>query len=337
MKPKTIELTPVKDSPSYFDHIERAIKILLKREIYEPIMREFSANKKLLNAKQTLADAIKSGRIQYYRATFSGRFSAEISKELKALGARWDGHTGTWKLSQTSLTPEIQIAIKASEYNFQRKIETVDKKLAAILPGEIADKLKVEKLFDATLWKIERNFQKTISKITVAPKLTKEQRARIAAEWSGNLKLYIKNWTEEETKRLRETMQSQVFAGNRYEGAIAKIQKSYGVTENKAKFLARQETNLLMSKFKEVRYSSAGITKYRWKCVAGTAKHPVRQAHKTLDGKIFTWNNPIELDKNGSPKPGGAHKPGENKNPGEDYNCRCYAKPIVEFGNKGEA
>ena len=57
---------------------------------------------------------------------------------------------------------------------------------------------------------------------------------------------------------------------------IGAIQKSYGVTANKAKFLARQETKLLTTTLKEVRYVDAGVTKYKWKSVTGTAAHPVR-------------------------------------------------------------
>ena len=108
--------------------------------------------------------------------------------------------------------------------------------------------------------------------------------------------------------------------------------KSFGVSQRKAKFVGVQETGLLMAKFKEVRYKDAGIKKFIWTCVKGTPAHPVRHEHKILDGKIFVWDNPRELGKNGRPNPSGLHKPGENKNPGEDYNCRCYAKPIVEFG-----
>lgn len=332
MKPKSIELSPIKETVGDFDEIEKAIKLLLKREIYEPLMKEFGASRTLRNAKEDLLESIKSGRIQFYRGVFKGRFNALISKELKALGAQWDRQTGTWKLSQTSLTQEVKTAIQASASTFQRKLEAIDKKLAAILPGEIADKLKVDQLFDSTLWKVETEIKKTLRGITVSPTLTKEQRKVIADEWQNNLKLYIKDWTQKEIVDLRKNMQQSVFAGNRYETAIKTIAKSYGVSSSKAKFLARQETGLLMAKFKEVRYKESGVKKFRWTCVTGTAKHPVRDSHKKCDKKIFSWDNSKELDKNGLPKPDGQEKPEGKLNPGEDYNCRCYAKPIVEFG-----
>lgn len=328
-------LKPIKESTEDFDEVEAKIRELFKRHIYLPLIRILKPySGTIINARPGLVDAIKYGRVQFYRGTFSGRFNATVSKELKALGAQWDKQTGTWKLSQSSLTPEIRLAIHASEFHFTQTLDKIERKLSDILPEEIADRLKVDHLFDSTLWRVERDFAATLKGLKVPPQLTKGQRETIAREWQNNLKLYIKDWTKKEIVELRKNMQQSVFAGNRYETAVKTIEKSYDVSLNKAKFLARQETGLLMAKFKEVRYKDVGVKKYKWTCVAGTAAHPVRPEHKALDGKIFSWDNPRELDKQGLPKPGGAHKPGENKNPGEDYNCRCYAKPIVEFGGK---
>lgn len=330
------ELQPIKETTEDYEAIERKIKKLFRDEIYIPLMKLLTGNSGTIrNAKGTeLLDAIKYGRIQFYRGTFKGRFNAESSKDLKAMGAQWDRKTGTWKLSQSLLSPEVLNAVNASKSHFEQKLDSIDRRLAQILPEEIADKLKVSELFDRTLWKVQRDFAKSVKGISIAPTLTKAQSIVIADEWQNNMKLYIKDWTKKEIVELRKSMKESVFAGNRYETAVKTIEKSYDVSTNKAKFLARQETGLLMAKYKEGRYTEAGIRKYKWKCVAGTALHPVRPTHKILDGKIFSWDNPRELDKNGNVNPNGAHKPGENKNPQEDYNCRCTAIPIVEFGGK---
>jgi SPP1 gp7 family putative phage head morphogenesis protein len=99
------------------------------------------------------------------------------------------------------------------------------------------------------------------------------------------------------------------------------IRESFGVTEKKAKFLARQETGLLMAKFKESRYTESGIHQYKWRCSAGSAKHPVRPSHKVLDGRVFRWDTP--------PITTAPDEPQRRNNPGEDFNCRCVAIPIV--------
>jgi SPP1 gp7 family putative phage head morphogenesis protein len=326
---KTVVLQPIKESTSDYEEIERKIKALFKTEIYLPILKELGEPSHVLtNSADELLNAIKSGRIQFYRGTFSGRFNASISKELKALGASWERKTGTFKLPQSSLPLEVRHAISASESRFQQKLKAIDLKLAQILPEELADKLKIEKQFSSALWKVDKDFHQSVKNITVTPRLTQEQRDRIAAEWQNNMKLWIKDWTQKEIAELRSNMQKSVFAGNRYQSAVKTIQDSYGVSSSKAKFLARQETGLLMAKFKQTRYEKIGVMEYKWEAVTGTKAHPVRPRHKALAdaskrGTIYRWDDPPN-----TAEPGEAAR---HNNPGEDYNCRCSARPIIRF------
>lgn len=322
---KTILLRPVKESPGDYDEIESRIIELFKREIYLPLIKEFSDSARILKnaAKTDLVDAIHSGRVCFNRGTFSGRFNSTISRELKKLGAKWDRKSKTWKIPLSELPLEIRNVISASEFRYQQKITAIDEKLSKIVPQELAEKLKISKLFDATLWKTDREIQSTLAGLTVSPKLTKEQSERIAKEWQTNMHLWIKDFTEKEILKLRADMRATIEAGNRYGEAIDKIKASYGVTQRKAKFLASQETRLLMTKFKETRYQDAGSDEYVWGCVAGTPAHPVRPWHKALEGKTFRWDSPPITTKPG--------EPARRNNPGQDYNCRCFARPAVRF------
>ncbi len=330
-----VELKPIKESTEDYEALEKRIKELFKRLVYFPILAALDPPEKvtLSNAKDgnALLDALRAGRITFNRGTFSGRFNAGSSKELKRLGAKWDRKTGTFKLSQSSLPYEMRSEIAASDKRFQDKIAGIDRQLAQILPEKIAGHFKGADLFDRTIYKTESEFQRSVANLVLAPKLTPEARKRIADEWEFNLKLYIKDFEKEEIERLRREMKKSVFTGNRYESAVTAIQKSYEVSANKAKFLARQETSLLMTKLKETRYQDAGVDMYRWGIVTGSKDHPVRPTHKALDGKYFRWDDPREVDKHGIFKPNGARKPGNNLNPGQDYNCRCFARPIVRF------
>ncbi len=318
---KVKELAPIKETTEDYEALEATVKELWRQNLYVPLMKLLGYPQKMLNANDPLSDALRSGRVTFYRGQFSGRFNASVSKELKRLGAHWDKRTGTFRLSQSSLPYEIRNLIAASDRQFRAKIADIDKTLSQILPDEIAEKLQATKIFDTSLWKVEKEFQANVKSITIAPNLTKKQREKIAAEWNDNMKLWIRDWTAEEIKKLRSEMQATIFTGNRYESAVKTIQKSYGQSQNKAKFLARQETGLLMAKFKETRYQDAGIMEYKWGCVAGSAKHPVRASHKALEGKIFRWDNPPVTTMPGEPT--------RRNNPGEDYNCRCFARPIV--------
>jgi SPP1 gp7 family putative phage head morphogenesis protein len=331
---KNIELKPLKDSDKDFEVIEKKLRALWKNEIYLPLIKELGEKSSVLkNSTDNLLSAIKSGRIEYYHGSFSGKFNATISKELKDLGAQWDRKTETFKLPQTALTIEIRNAISASVSHFHAKIAGIDHKLMQILPVEIADKFKIESHLDQTLWKVEKEFNGSLRNLTVAPTLERASRRRLAVEWATNMKLWIKTWTIKAVTQLRKDLQASVFAGNRNEAAIKIIKDSYGQSINKAKFLARQETRLLLTKYKQTRYEDAGVNEYRWSCAnrphqpsdaAPLLKGEVRHDHAVLEGKIFRWDNPPITN----------HETGARNNPGQDFNCRCFAIPIVSF--KGE-
>lgn len=315
------EISPIKENPQWFDALEEAIKTLFKKEIYFPILKEIALKPATLqNSLNDLVRAIQTGRVRHVRGVFTGKYSAQISKDLKEIGATWDRKLKVWRLNQSEMPQDLKFAIRISEERFERKLKKLDVTIEALVPEKIADKLKTENIFDRSIFKIDTAIKKSLKNITVVPELTREQRKKLASEYTENMKTYIKEWAEKEIVALRKDVQKAVFSGDRYETMVKTIQKSYGSSVSKAKFLARQETGLLMAKFKETRYLDAGAKKYKWGCVAGSADHPVRPMHKALEGKIFSWQNPpIVNDK------------GEKKNPGEDYNCRCFAKPIVSF------
>lgn len=322
MNARPIELKEIKETTQDFDQIEKRIKEHFRQEIYYPLLAELLEPKSALQnaSSDALLAALRSGRITFYRGTFSGKLNAQISKELRALGAKFSRSEGTYKIPVRSLPMGMRAAIASSESQFQKRLDQIDRKLAAVSPEAVAASIKTADLFDKTLWKTEKEFQKSVQGITISPQLTAHQRKRIADEWQTNLQLYIRDFTEKETTELRKQMQETVFSGNRYESVVKKIQESYGVTARKAKFLARQETSLLMTKFKQTRYQAAGVEWYKWNCVAGTANHPVRPLHLKNKGKYFRWDDPPVVDEQGN-----------KKNPGQDYNCRCTAQAVVGY------
>lgn len=325
-----IELKPIRETPADYDEIEEKIKALFKSEIYLPLLRELKlSGKTLKNAQDNLIEALRTGRLTFSRGKFSGPLNATLTKELRSLGARWDRKLKCYSILAKDLPMEVRAAISTSEWKFQEKLAQIDRKLSQVIPEQLADKLKIAKIFDRTLWKVEDQFQKSVKNLTVAPKLTDGQAARIAEEWQTNMKLWIRGFTEEEVLKLRKDVRKSFFAGNRYGSLVQSIQDSYGVTAKKAKFLARQETALLMTKHKEVRYQEAGINEYKWRSVLGTPLHPVRPRHKALndasqkEGKIFRFDEPPVTS-----EPGQAER---RNNPGADYNCRCTSVPIVRM------
>jgi SPP1 gp7 family putative phage head morphogenesis protein len=324
MPDRMVILPPIKESTRDYDKLEKRIKLAFREIIYMPLMESIKFPfTPIKNADDPLYEALKSGKLIYDGKAFRGKFSAETSKALRSIGAQWDRKTKSYKIRKAMLPMEIRSVVSAGQIEFEKQLEAIDQRLSKILPEKIADSLTFSDIFDQTLWKVDEEFRKTLKGIIVPPKLTAETRKRIAEEWQTNMRLWIKNFTEEEIVKLRTKVKASAFKGNRYESLIKSIQSSYGVSSRKARFLARQETSLLMAKFKESRYTESGIHEYVWGCVVGSPNHPVRPAHKRLEGKTFRFDNPPITTEPGEPV--------RRNNPGEDYNCRCFSRPIVKF------
>ena len=325
MKIKYIKLNPIKEKPDDYKAIEKEIIRIFWEEIYFPLLKELKGKKIVKNSLEDLVEAIKKGKISFNRGKFTGRFDAKVSKELINYGAKWVGDG--FLIQKSELPVDARVAISSSENAFQLVLKKIDDKLKAFIPKELSHKMKLTELFNKELWKVDGKVNDSLKAISIPYKLSEEQALIISKGYTDNLDRYITHFSEEETKKLRLMISQQVGKGIRYEETAKLIQKSFGVTHRKAKFLARQETSLMMTAYKQSKYQSAGVNEYIWSCVKmphdkSPNQHTpgnVRYYHGLLDGKIFRWDNPPITDAKGN-----------RNNPGEDFNCRCFARPVVK-------
>ena len=224
-----IELAPIKETPEYYEQIEAEIMRVLKKEIYLPLVAEAGQKKikAVKNAMEDLLSAIAESRINFDHGYFRGKFSAVVSRELKKLGASWDRKQGAFSIPFSRLPVDVKQAIGVSDMRFEQAARRITKRLQEISPAEIAEKINFTRLFDKTVYKVNKKFEATIRGITVAPKLTDAERLRIAQDYAKNLELYITEFTQKETEELRERIQDRVARGYRYETVIKEIEQSY--------------------------------------------------------------------------------------------------------------
>jgi SPP1 gp7 family putative phage head morphogenesis protein len=83
--------------------------------------------------------------------------------------------------------------------------------------------------------------------------------------------------------------------------------KARGVTERRARFIARDQMGKLFANLSQARQEDIGVTKYRWSTARDSR---VRSRHAAREGKTYYWKRP----------PAGGP-------PGFDINCRCVAEP----------
>ena len=212
------------------------------------------------------------------------------------------------------LFANIKSALVVQEDTIRNLGNSVVKHIDNIDMDAILDEMAIGKTYQSVIESMNKDILKTI---TIDSEMTQETAKIIAEEYTNNLRLYINKWNSDNILKLRASVLDNTLKGGRMEALVDSIEKNYNVSKNKARFLARQETSLLMSTMRETRYKDAGVTKYIW---STSGKKNVRDDHKKLDGTIQSWDNPPIVDSS----------TGRRGHPGEDYNCFCVAIPIVE-------
>lgn len=89
-----------------------------------------------------------------------------------------------------------------------------------------------------------------------------------------------------------------------------------GITQNRAKLIARDQLNKVTSVLNAAKQANLGIQKSLWKH-SNAGKTP-RQSHVQANNKVYLISEGCLID-------------GEYIYPGQLINCRCYSAPILEF------
>jgi len=297
----------------YYKDIEDEINNYFYQLYYAEIFEILKEDKDLrLNSKSYLLTAIRTGKVHYTNATFTGTFNAKISKELREF-AKYDSKHNLWR---GIAPPEI----KAAAIVARSKGETLNQRIKAAIekiPAKVAamvDKFKYS--IKPTMEEISKQADKELNSIGITAELTPSLSKRLTENYTNNQNKNIKNWSEKETERLRAIIEKNTLSGFNRNELKDLIQNEFGVTKNKAAFLARQETSLFLVEIRDNRYQDAGITKWKW-----STSHDirVRDEHNKLNGKIFTYSSPPIIDQ----------RTGERGLPGQAYGCRCQLIPVI--------
>jgi SPP1 gp7 family putative phage head morphogenesis protein len=331
-------LAPLRLKPSYWRDIEAQIIDTLRDLLFKPLVHTIKSieqgskiNALILNAKEDpLIAALRSGRVQYTLGVFTGQFSAGITSSLRRLGATFDERSRSFRIDP-NMVPNWMKAEAAAYQLKAREIHDVLNRRLNEIQRTIQHDINVRPMdADKTVDAFEDGFKSVAEKLEVSPELNAASRRTMAEEYSENMKLYIQKFADKEVLSLREAVEENAKEGYRFDKLIPSIKKRYGVTVRKAKFLARNETSIFMSKYHEQRYAEAGVTEYIWSTSHDARVRPApgthgSDNHRVLDGRVFSFANPPVVDPATSRK----------ANPGQDYNCRCVAIPIL--GDKSSA
>ncbi len=181
-------------------------------------------------------------------------------------------------------------------------IEAHAKRLADLAAKHTAEKAD-EALISSVKKAVGIDIKPIMTSNTIAPELATATRANIAL---------IKSIPEQYLDKVSNSVYNNVSKGARFETIVEDIQKIGGVTENRAKLIARDQTSKMNAAITQSRQTSIGISQYTW---STSGDERVRETHADNNGKVFSWNDP----------------PSETGHPGEDINCRCVAIPFIDL------
>jgi SPP1 gp7 family putative phage head morphogenesis protein len=289
----------------YYLDIEREIMLYFERTYYKPIFELMQME--IYNSKDVLLDAIRTGKLLYKDGEFIGKTNMAMSRELSKF-AKYDKKSGKWK-GQPPIN--LKVAIIDANAKSDKLHKDIDTKLA-----KLADQLDNPQLgfigIDNAAEGIDQQVKDDLGKLGIDVNLNPETKKRLVKDYVKNQNMNIQNWQGEQIERLRKAVMDNMTGEGSMSrmNLIDRIKLEFEVSHNKARFLARQETSIFMSRLGIDRAKDSGVKKYKW-----STSHDidVRDSHRALQGKVVDFNNPPVVDE----------KTQRRAHAGEDYNCRC--------------
>lgn len=121
--------------------------------------------------------------------------------------------------------------------------------------------------------------------------------------------------------RVETLVLTNMRAGLRPSSIQQQLQDQFGVTKNRARMIARDQTSKASNGLARKRMQASGLEFFQW---VTSKDERVRSRHSSIANKvtmygkgIYRWDDLPLSDK------------GEPIAPGDDFNCRCIARPVL--------
>lgn len=121
----------------------------------------------------------------------------------------------------------------------------------------------------------------------------------------------ITGLADDTVKRIANTVTTAVINGTPVKTLRKTLVADFGIADRRAQLIARDQMSTVNSDLNSFRQQQAGLKAYTY---ITSHDERVREKHRALDGKKFTWS-----------------KPPPSGHPGTEVLCRCIARGLVEF------
>lgn len=334
MKKKILQPIVYKDT--WHDELATYLLNVIFKAVFEPLI-DITAER-LDNAKDTILERyLKDGKIQYKDGKFKGQLSASISKEIKALGGKFEH--GNWSLPEHKMPFVLKRAVQYNIKSMKDLSENLTKKLEEMTgkTSSFVKNMTIQSMGVTNLDRVSKEFKTILRKnVGVAPQLSvvgletisKDYlttidlpiRKKLLHEYEKQTKVVLENFEQEIVEKLRADISDMILAGQSRVDLRNAIKRRLKISDARCKFIARQETALLVTTFNKAQCQQNGIEKYKWQTVGD---HKVRKRHVDLNGDIISWDSPPLVSEKGQTD--------RFAHAGMDFNCRCVPCPVIEW------
>lgn len=329
-------LPPQRLRPSYYEGVEDSLRGAFERFLFEPLralLREYGDVDAFENAAAgrefDLIRSIRQGRVHYEDGVFSGVFDAGTSQYLLKLGAEYNGARATYNLADWVVPAKVRAEAVLAARRFEELHRKMEKELTAMQARLERGMMPIPLDPAGPIEAIEEGFETAAKSLGIEKRIPKAQRAMIEKRYAEDVRPYVAQATSEYIDKMHGLITENVLNGFRFEQAVDDVEHLAGISESKARFLARQETALFMANYRRERFTAAGVTRYKWSTshdirvrpYADEKKREKYGDHRILDGQIFTYELKAPAKYMSFKQP---------CNPGEDAGCRCVDIAILE-------
>jgi SPP1 gp7 family putative phage head morphogenesis protein len=156
---------------------------------------------------------------------------------------------------------------------------------------------------------------------------------------------YLRSWTaayarlitsipDQMLTQVEGIVQTAVRSGADPRVTARQIRDRFGVTEARARLIARTEVAKLNSDITQARNQALGLTTYVW---STSGDERVRESHAAMNGKLCKWDDPtVYSDDGGETWEPRSSIGGVEEHPGRDFQCRCVSAAVIPAEFLGE-
>ena len=275
-------------------------------------------------------DAVKSKVIPLYPVTaerefrrISGAYMKLLNVELKKRLPEMMAEYSRERRGDSRMDDARDLDAKLRQI-LQEVAASMEKKLAAFgLDKKIEQIATMTKNTALREWK--RAVRETLGIDLLDDYYKGEFYGQAIERWISDNILKIKSLPTESLGEMRKIILDSYLKGRSVRDSQKEIQEEYNVSKRKAQLLARDQVASLNAQITKMQQQDAGCTHYRW---SSSKDSRVRDCHRELDGKVFSWDDPPEMWY--ETKSGRVYT-GRRCHPGEDYCCRCVAIPVFDL------